>query len=46
MNGCKYLSDSFDEVCCNPDCPACADFCPTVHYPGLCRYEETEEGEA
>ena len=40
---CKWLSDSFSEICCNGDCPACADFCPCVNYPGLCRYYETIE---
>lgn len=42
---CKWLSDDFNEICCNGDCPACADFCPVVDLPGLCRYEEREEKE-
>lgn len=42
---CKWLSDDFNEICCNGDCPACADFCPAVDLPGLCRYEEREEKE-
>lgn len=40
---CKWLSDDFMEICCNGDCPACTDFCPTTNFPGLCRYEEREE---
>ena len=37
---CKWLKD---EVCVNSDCPAVADFCPVVNYPGVCRYEEMDE---
>ena len=37
---CKWLSDDFSEVCVNGDCPACADFCPCVHYPEICRLAE------
>ena len=37
---CKYCQD---EVCVNADCPMCADFCPVVDYPGVCRFEEREE---
>lgn len=39
---CKWLKD---EVCVNGDCQAVADFCPVVNYPGVCRYEETDEKE-
>lgn len=42
-NSCKYLSDDFNEICCNDSCPARADFCPTVNYPGLCKYEQPKE---
>ena len=37
---CKWLQD---EICVNGDCPAVADFCPVVNYPGVCRYEEMDE---
>lgn len=40
---CKWLSDDFNDICSNRDCPACADFCPTVNLPNLCHYEEQEE---
>lgn len=41
---CKYLSDSFTEVCINADCPACADFCPCSEYPEICKYREEANG--
>lgn len=37
---CKWLSDDFNEICVNADCPLCADFCPVSDTPGVCRYEE------
>lgn len=37
---CKWEQD---EVCVNADCPMCADFCPVVYTPGVCRFEEREE---
>ena len=37
---CKWLQD---EICVNADCPMCADFCPVVDVPGVCRFEEREE---
>ena len=37
MRKCKWEED---EVCVNADCPICADFCPVVDYPGVCRYED------
>ena len=40
MPECKYCQD---EVCVNADCPMCADFCPVVDVPGVCRFEEREE---
>ena len=40
MPDCKYCQD---EVCVNADCPMCADFCPVVDVPGVCRFEEREE---
>lgn len=39
---CKWLSDDFNEVCTNGDCPACSDFCPAVHHPGICKFMELE----
>lgn len=46
LKPCKWLSDDFDEICTNGDCEACADFCPCVNYPTLCRhYEEGETNE-
>ena len=41
MTDCKYCQG--DEVCVNADCPMCADFCPVVDVPGVCRFEEREE---
>ena len=40
---CKWMSDDGQDICCNGACPACADFCPTVNYPGLCRWEEEKK---
>ena len=40
MPDCKYCQD---EVCVNYECPMCADFCPVVDVPGVCRFEEREE---
>ena len=37
MPDCKYCQD---EVCVNADCPMCADFCPVVDVPGVCRFED------
>lgn len=37
---CKHQQD---EICCNPDCPMCADFCPVMYYPGVCRYEDRQK---
>lgn len=42
-NTCKWISDDFNEICTNADCPACCNWCPTVNYPGLCKYEEPME---
>lgn len=39
---CKYLSDDFNEICVNAESPACADFCPCVNYPQICKYAENE----
>ena len=36
---CKWEQD---EVCVNADCPLCADFCPVVFTPGVCRWEDRE----
>ena len=36
MAECKWLQD---EICVNADCPVCADFCPVVNYPGVCKFE-------
>ena len=43
---CKWLSDDFSEICVNGDCPACADFCPCVRYPEICKYSEDGDGGA
>lgn len=40
---CKWLSGDFSEVCANGDCPVCADFCPCVRYPEICRHSEDAE---
>lgn len=38
---CRWLSDDeFHEVCVNGDCPVCADFCPVLIYPEICKYAE------
>lgn len=36
---CKYC---IDEVCVNADCPLCADYCPVIDVPGVCKYEDIE----
>lgn len=43
MNECKYCHDEF---CVNDQCPMCADYCPVVDYPGVCRYEERGDNNA
>ena len=42
-NTCKWISDDFNEICANAECPACADFCQVANNPGICKYEEPEE---
>ena len=37
---CKYIQD---ELCTNPDCPMCADYCPVPYCEGVCKYEERQE---
>ena len=37
MDDCKWCHD---EICVNDQCPMCADCCPVVDYPGVCRFEE------
>lgn len=39
VNECEYC---LDEFCVNAECPMCADYCPVVDYPGVCRYEDRE----
>lgn len=39
---CKYLSDEFTAICVNADCPACADGCPCLNYPEICKYAEED----
>ena len=43
---CKWLSDDDQEICCNGECPACADFCPCANYQDICRYAEKGEDNA
>lgn len=43
MPDCKWMQD---EVCVNADCPMCADYCPVVDNPGVCRYEERGNSDA
>ena len=38
---CKWCKD---EVCVNADCPLCADFCPVVDAPDVCRFEDRGNG--
>jgi len=41
---CRWLSDDeFHEVCVNGDCPVCADFCPVLIYPEICKYAEPKD---
>lgn len=40
MNKCKWAQGDFEEICVNADCPMCADFCPVLVQPGVCRYED------
>lgn len=39
---CKWLSDDFNEICVNGDCPYRADFCPVTEFPDVCKYAEFE----
>ena len=43
MPECKWMKD---EICVNADCPMRADYCPVANDPGVCRYEEREDGGA
>lgn len=40
---CKWLSDDFDEICTNGDCPYCADFCPVTEHPEICKFARIEK---
>ena len=40
MADCKWMQD---EICVNADCPMCADYCPVVDVPGVCRFEERSD---
>lgn len=40
MNKCKWAQGDFEETCVNADCPMCADLCPVLVQPGVCRYED------
>ena len=42
MDACKWLSDSFNQMCVNGDCPYCADYCPVTEFPEICKYSEFE----
>lgn len=42
MSNCKWEQD---EVCVNADCPLCADFCPVIDTPGVCRFEDRGQAE-
>ena len=46
MKPCKYMSDDGQEICCNADCAAVADFCPLANYPTICRHYQPKEDEA
>ena len=37
MADCKWMKDEF---CVNSDCPMCADYCPVVNFPTVCRFED------
>lgn len=39
---CKWM-DGETEICCNGDCPLCADFCTVAYVPGVCIYEDRED---
>lgn len=41
---CKYLSDEFQEICTNIDCPYCTDFCPVTQDDSICKYRGDSEG--
>jgi hypothetical protein len=39
------MCDFYDDesgVCCNPDCPMVADFCPVPDTRGVCQHEKFE----
>lgn len=40
---CKWMADN--EICCNADCPLCADYCTVADTPGVCRYEDRKRSE-
>lgn len=35
---CKWLSDDYDEICTNGDCPYCVGFCPVTEHPEICKF--------
>lgn len=37
MAECYYYADG---ICCNADCPMCADYCPVPDIPDVCKHEE------
>ena len=35
---CRWMADN--EICCNSECPMCADYCPVMYTEGVCRFED------
>ena len=36
---CKWYAE-YEDICCNDDCPECADFCPYEDKQSECEYYE------
>ncbi len=41
---CKWYHGDMG-ICCNADCPACADYCPCANYMEICKFSEKDKKE-
>lgn len=37
---CTYMSDDGNDICCNPNSPYRADFCPVWEFQDVCKHAE------
>jgi hypothetical protein len=43
MEHCKWYAE-YEGICCQGDCPECADICPYEDKQSKCEFYEREEG--